>query len=170
MNHTILVAVDIRSTHNVGSLLRTCDGLGIDRVYLCGICPYPLIKDGKDTRLPHIAKRASDTIHKTALGAEESVDWQHYADTKNCLIELKKQGYWVCALEQTPNSVPLVEYKRPKKLALIVGTEVTGLPNEIIKLCDDAIEIPMQGKKESFNVSVAAAIALFWITKDSTTT
>ena len=164
MKKVILVVDNIRSTHNVGSLLRTCDGLGVFHVYLCGITPYPRSGES-DTRLPHIVERLQKDIHKTALGAEESQKWSYVQKTDEILKELKNDGWTIVALEQTNKSVPVTDYLVHTNTVLVVGTEVTGIDEPILKICDLAIDIPMKGKKESLNVSVAAAIALFWITK-----
>ena len=159
---TTLVAVDIRSAHNVGSLFRTCDGFGAD-LFLVGICPRP--RNDDDSRLPFVADKAHKAIAKTALGAEETVNWR-YADT---LLEakniLEKEGYSLVALEQTKKSKDLAAFKPQDKVAIVVGREVEGLTDVELKLCDEAYEIPMKGEKESFNVSVAAGIALYQATK-----
>ena len=155
----VLIVHNVRSAHNVGSLLRTADGLGIDHVYLTGYTPYPALN--KDTRLPHIASKVSLKIHKTALGAEDSVDWSHQEDINDVFELLHEQNFLIAALEQTAGSKNLSQFKPPNKIALLVGSEVTGLPPDVIKAVDVALEIPMQGKKESFNVSVAAAIGLY---------
>lgn len=155
----VVVAHNIRSTYNVGSLLRTCDGLAIDELVLSGYTPYP--KSNGDDRLPHVAERAHRQIQKTALGAEESVKWRHITDLQNALNEYKKKGYLLAALEQIETSQPLNSYEAPDKLVLILGEELSGVNTEILKLCDEYLEIPMLGKKESFNVAQAAAMALY---------
>ncbi len=156
----VLVVANVRSAHNVGSMLRTADGLGIKRVYLCGYTPYPLAK--KDTRLPHISKAADSKIHKTALGAEESVAWIHEDDVKEAISKLKTQKYIIACLEQTPRSLPLPAFRlKNSKIALVVGSEIGGIDDTILKTADICLEIPMSGQKESFNVSLAAAIALY---------
>ena len=159
--HTIVLVVDnVRSTHNVGSLLRTCDGLGIREVYLCGITPYPHMHDS-DPRLPHISTKITKDIHKTALGAEDTVTWHYCASTEQALHLLKKDDYKIIALEQSSKSVPLDTYHVTQKSALVVGPEVTGMTTDTLSLADDVVEIPMHGQKESLNVSVAAGIALY---------
>lgn len=158
----ILIAHNIRSAHNVGSLLRTADGLGIKEVILSGYTPYP--KAPRDKRLPHIASRVDSQIHKTALGAEKSVKWRQTEGLDDVLGDLNANGYMVLALEQTAGSKPLSEFKVGGKLALIVGSEVGGIDPKILKLCDDTAEIPMRGRKESFNVAAAAAMALYHLT------
>ncbi len=159
MRRIVLIVHNVRSTHNVGSILRTADGLGIKMVYLTGYTPYPAT--ASDSRLPHIATRVTAQIHKTALGAEKTVQWQHRDDPIKLIEGLKKSGYLIGALEQTENSTPLPEFKSPGKVSLVVGSEITGLPKHILKLADANLEIPMMGSKESFNVSVATAIALY---------
>lgn len=155
----ILIAHNLRSCHNVGSILRTAEGLGISRVILSGYTPYPLMKN--DSRLPHLGAKIDRQIHKTALGAEKLVKWQHSKDVLLSIKQLQQTGYSVYALEQTPGAALLPEFKPPKKAALVVGREVEGLEQNVIQACDDALEIPMQGKKESFNVGQAVAIALY---------
>jgi 23S rRNA (guanosine2251-2'-O)-methyltransferase len=159
MTDIVLIAHNIRSTHNVGSLFRTADGLGISKLYLTGYTPYPISKN--DSRLPHLAVKSYKQIAKTALGAEDSVAWEHCESINDTLAMLKKAGYAIYALEQTANSILLPGFKSPPKLALIVGREVEGIEEEVIAICDGAIEIPMFGKKESYNVSLAAAMAMY---------
>ncbi len=165
MTNVILIVDNIRSTHNVGSLLRTSDGLGIEHVYLCGITPYPHLGES-ETRLPHIANKLNKDIHKTALGAEESQSWSYIQNTEDIILQLKKENWTIVALEQTNNSTMLTDFNLKQKIAIVAGPEVTGIDKNILKLCDSSVEIPMKGKKESLNVSVAAAIALFWITNN----
>lgn len=129
---------------------------------MSGITPYPL-GDPDDHRLPHIAAKIHKDIHKTALGAEETVLWKYHPSTAHIIKELKAYGWYVCALEQSPNAHDLITFQKEPKVALVVGNEVDGLSPEVLKLCDDILEIEMIGKKESFNVSVAGAMALFWL-------
>ena len=159
MREIILIAHNLRSSHNVGSLLRTADGLGIKTVYLSGYTPYP--KKGNDKRLPHIADKLTKQITKTALGAEDFIDWQHADDVIALIEDLRRQGFQITALEQSPKSVRLTSYNAPNKVAIIVGREVEGIEPEILQAADDIIEIPMYGKKESFNVVQAAAMAMY---------
>lgn len=154
----VLIVHNIRSTYNVGSLLRTADGLGVSHVYLTGYTPYPLLDH--DDRLPHIGRKTAAAINKTALGAEKNVDWSYNPEALAVLEDLIEKGYELVALEQHPDAIPLPEFKPKHKVALLLGEEVAGIQNGLIDLCDTIIEIPMFGKKESFNVSVAAAIAL----------
>lgn len=160
MPELVLIAHNLRSTHNVGSLLRTADGLGVHKVLLTGYTPYPALP-ADDPRLPHIAAKLNRQIHKTALGAEQTVDWRYSENVTTVIGQLKHAGYSVAALEQAPGSIALPDFQSPSKLALIVGREVEGIEPEILHACDITLEIPMYGKKESFNVSVASAIALY---------
>lgn len=155
----VVVAHNIRSTFNVGSLLRTCDGLGVEKVFFCGYTPYPHMKN--DSRLPHISEKLDNQIHKTALGAEKTIAWQHEQDPSVVLEYLKEEGYEIIGLEQINNSVPLHEFITPAKAALVIGEEVHGLEASILAACDRFVEIPMFGHKESFNVAVASAMALY---------
>lgn len=159
MKRLYLIVHNVRSTHNVGSLLRTADGLGIDKVYLTGYTPYP--KKSGDHRLPHLANSVAKRIHKTALGAEKSISWNYQRDIEKLLAKLKTAGWQIAALEQTETAIDLTKFKTEWDTALVVGTEVGGLPVEVIALTDLQLQIPMSGKKESFNVAVAAAIGLY---------
>lgn len=146
---TPLVAVldNVRSLNNVGSVFRTCDAFRVERLYLCGITATPPHRD----------------IHKTALGAEEVVEWQHVADTADCVRELKRQGYKVYAVEQVDDSVMLNRWQAPAgaQVAVVFGNEVEGVQQQVIALCDGSIEIPQCGTKHSLNISCAAAIVLW---------
>ena len=159
MTEIILIAHNIRSTHNVGSLLRTSDGFGVSRVILSGYSPYPATEN--DVRLPHIRDKLTRDIHKTALGAELMVDFEYCDDLPVKLMDLKSNGFCIIGLEQTDSSILLPDYTPPERVALLLGEEVLGIKDELIALCDDIIEIPMRGQKESFNVSVAAGISLY---------
>lgn len=143
----ILLLDNIRSLNNIGAIFRSSDAFRIEKIILCGITATP----------PH------NDIHKTALGAEDSVPWE-YSDNIISTIEiLKNRGYIISALELTTNSISLdkVTILREKKYALIVGNEVKGVQQEVVDLCDMAIEIPQEGTKHSLNVSVATAITLW---------
>lgn len=155
----VVIVHDIRSTHNVGSLLRTAECLGAARVYLTGYSPYPTTPD--DTRLPHIQAKLSQQIHKTALGAEHMVAWEHHEDITAVIRELHANGYVVAALEQASESIDISSWMPPAKVAILLGREVEGVDRAIHALCDITIEIPQYGKKESLNVVQAAAIALY---------
>jgi 23S rRNA (guanosine2251-2'-O)-methyltransferase len=159
MKDIVVIAHDIRSTHNVGSLLRTCEGLGVSKVYFTGYTPYPPAQN--DTRLPHIAQKLGKQIDKTALGAEELVPWTHSDDIATCIVELRRADYTIVGLEQTKHSIALPDFKVAQKLALLLGREVEGITPEVLALCDQLVEIPMFGQKESFNVVQAAAMALY---------
>jgi 23S rRNA (guanosine2251-2'-O)-methyltransferase len=161
MTELVLIAHNLRSSHNVGSLLRTAEGVGVGKVWLTGYSPYPL--SIQDERLPHLGRRTDAQITKTALGAEKLVTWEHTVDIKKVLTDLKAAGFTVAGLEQSPAARRLPDYKPPQKLALIVGREVEGMEPEIAALCDLILEIPMSGRKESFNVVQAAAMALYHV-------
>jgi len=160
MRPLILIAHNIRSCHNAGSLLRTAEGLGVIKVYLTGYTPYPLIEHG-DTRLPHLAQKIDRQINKTALGATQLIAWENRPDIEPLISELRSDGFTVAALEQTAQSLPLPDVRPGRKMALIVGREVEGIEPEVLARCDCAIQIPMYGRKESFNVAAAAAMALY---------
>lgn len=159
MRDIVLIAHNLRSCHNVGSLLRTAEGLGVHKVILSGYTPHPA--HSGDRRLPHETAKIVAQIHKTALGAEELVDWDYHRDVLPVIERLKQQGYTVAALEQAEDAKELHRYHPPQRTALIVGRELEGLEPEILQACDIALEIPMLGKKESFNVVQAAAMGLF---------
>lgn len=159
MRTIYLIAHNIRSTHNVGAMLRTAEGLGLTRVYLTGYTPAPQYVG--DTRLPHLAHKIHKDITKTALGAEATINWTYHADVTTVLSDLKQQGAAIIGLEQDPSSVMLPNYHPPEKIALLLGEEVDGLAPELRATCDTLVEIPMFGHKESFNVSVAAGMALY---------
>lgn len=159
MRDIILIAHDIRSTHNVGSLLRTAECLGVKTVYLTGYSPYP--KTIKDTRLPHLARKIDAQIVKTSLGAEEYLSIITIQSISESVKKLKNDGYKVIGLEQTDESVNIKDFNPTAKIALIVGNERYGVDEETLKLCDQTVEIPMLGKKESLNVVQATAIALY---------
>lgn len=143
----IAVLDNIRSMHNVGSVFRTADAFLIEAICLCGYTPQPPHRD----------------IHKTALGATETVDWLYYADTKDAVADLKQRGYKVYGIEQTVGSMSLEKFKPAagEKLAIVFGNEVEGVQTDVLKLCDGAIEIPQFGMKHSLNISVAAGIVLW---------
>ena len=154
----ILVIHNIRSAHNVGALFRTADGAGADEIILSGYTPLPPKKDAL------YLTDADKALKKTALGAEESVPWRKASSLTKILTDLKKTGYKIVALEQDERSVDYRKYTPGKKVALLVGNEVSGVDKRILKQCDAIIELPMRGKKNSLNVSVAAGIALYQIT------
>lgn len=144
---------NIRSTHNVGSIFRTSDALGISKIFLSGYTPTPLDKFGKPRK----------DIAKVALGAEKSISWEYIKNIKKLIEKLKNERYKVVALEQSKNSVDYKKVKIKNKILFIVGNEVSGVEKNILELCDIVAEIPMGGGKESLNVSVAFGVGLFRI-------
>lgn len=157
MPEIILILHNIRSTHNVGSIFRTAEGFGVKKIILSGYTPHP--QHPGDSRLPHIAQKLTSQIHKTALGAEELVPFEY--QTEPDITGLRSAGYQIIGLEQAPNSIKLGDFEAPDKLALILGEEVAGIPDDLLAHCEAILEIPMVGQKESFNVSVATGIALY---------
>lgn len=157
-----VVAHNIRSTHNIGSIFRTCDGFGVEHIYLSGYSPYPKLED--DTRLPHIAEKATNDIHKTALGAEQNIPFSYIEHIERTLEAFKAHGYTIVGLEQDEKAQNITEYSPHRKIVLLLGEEVEGIPRNLREICDDIVEIPMLGQKESFNVSVAAGIAIYGLT------
>ncbi|GAC1386623.1 MAG: RNA methyltransferase [Candidatus Saccharimonadales bacterium] len=161
MRDVVVIAHDIRSCHNVGSLFRTAEALGARKIYCTGYTPYP--ETLNDTRLPHISRKIQLAIQKTALGADTFLAWEYWQDLASLLAYLKSNKYKIIALEQAPNSVTLTSLKLPDKVALLLGREVEGIASDFLALADVVAEIPMFGKKESLNVVQAAAIALYEI-------
>jgi 23S rRNA (guanosine2251-2'-O)-methyltransferase len=157
MREVIVIAHNIRSTHNVGAIFRTSEGFGVSKIIFSGYTPTPSFPG--DARLPHIAEKLTEQIHKTALGAEAIVPFEHQETP--LLQELKQAGYTIVGLEQAERSHKLPNYSPPQKIALLLGEEVHGIPSDLLGQCDEIIEIPMVGQKESFNVSVATGIALY---------
>ena len=146
-----LILHNIRSNHNVGSIFRTADGAGVSKLWLTGYTPAPLGQ----------FKRVNAEIAKTALGAEQSVEWEKRENILELITELKNLDYKIWALEQNEKSVDYREVKLTGKTALIVGNEVGGVEAEVLNMCDQIIEIPMRGEKESLNVAVATGVAVF---------
>ena len=154
-----VVLDNVRSQNNIGSIFRTSDAFRIEKICLCGICSTPPHRD----------------IHKTALGAEESVAWQYYPTTEECLRSLKADGYTLYAVEQVDDSIKLGECENvgmckcvsgaSAGIAVIFGNEVEGVDERLLPLCDGCLEIPQYGTKHSLNVSCAAAIVLWEISK-----
>jgi len=156
----IVICHNIRSVHNIGSILRTADGFGAQEVIVTGISPYPEVEN--DSRLPHVKLKLTEQIHKTALGAEKTVKVRYQQKLEDAITDCRAQGCQIVALEQSRQSILLNKFNPgSKKIALVLGPEVTGLSSRELELVDAEIEIPMFGKKESFNVSVAAGIALY---------
>lgn len=154
-----LIAHDIRSSHNIGALLRTAECLGVSHVYITGYSPYPA--SNTDTRLPHLAAKIDRQIHKTALGAEKLVPWSRHDDVVTLLTNLADGGYVTAALEQSPSSITLPDYKPPQKIVLLLGREVDGIEPALLDQCQITLEIPQFGQKESLNVVEAASMALY---------
>lgn len=161
MPHIIIIAHNIRSAHNVGSIFRTGEGFGVEKIILSGYTPYPEVDN--DLRLPHIRQRLTRDIHKTALGAETLVPFVYHETLDLACQDIA--GYRLVALEQTDHSTNLRDYTPPEKIALLLGEEVHGIEQDHLAKCEDIVEIPMSGRKESFNVSVACGIALYQLTK-----
>ncbi|HEY5668282.1 MAG TPA: TrmH family RNA methyltransferase [Candidatus Saccharimonadales bacterium] len=159
MSEIVLIAHNLRSCHNVGSLLRTAEGLGVHKVYLTGYTPYPV--HACDVRLPHLSSKIHKQIAKTALGAEETQVWEQSDELTPVLEKLKADGYTIAAIEQASNSTALPSYAAPDKIALLVGREVEGVEPEVLARMNVILEIPMFGKKESFNVVQAAAMGMY---------
>ncbi len=155
----LLIIHDVRSCHNVGSLLRTAEGVGIKKVIFSGLTPYPILPN--DSRLPHISNKLASQISKTALGAEKLLELEHIEDLASLVKQLQAKGYQLVGLEQSVTSVRLNKFQPPAKIALVVGNEVNGLSDADQKLMDTIVEIPMLGQKESFNVVQSAAMALY---------
>lgn len=147
----IIVLDNVRSLNNIGSVFRTSDAFLVETVYLCGITATP----------PNVE------IHKTALGAENSVAWTYYPDTDQAVEELKKNGYTLCAVEQAQNSIMLDEFQldSKKKYAVVLGNEVKGVQQDVVSRCDCCVEIPQYGTKHSLNVSVAAGMVIWEFSK-----
>lgn len=142
-----IVLDNIRSLNNIGSVFRTSDAFLVEAIYLCGITAVP----------PHA------DIHKTALGAENSVNWIYYENTVDAINKLRQEGYTICAIEQVHNSIMLDEFEceASAKYAVILGNEVKGVSQDVVDLCDCCIEIPQLGTKHSLNVSVAGGIVIW---------
>ena len=143
----VVVLDNVRSAHNVGSAFRTADSFKADKVWLCGICAVP----------------PSAEIHKSALGAEDSVSWEHVGDTMEAVRRLKEEGYAIVSIEQTVNSVMLDTFRPEKgrKYALVFGNEVSGVAQEVVDASDFSLEVPQYGTKHSLNVSVTVGVILW---------
>lgn len=143
-----VLAHNIRSLWNVGSLFRTCDGFGVEKLYLTGYTGRPPRKE----------------ITKVALGADEFVPWEHVDEPMRVIEELKKDGWNIVSLEQAEGSISVNDFEPEFPLCLILGSEIAGIRDDLLHESDAVIEIPMIGKKESYNVAVAAGIALYALT------
>lgn len=143
----VMVLDNVRSLNNIGAIFRTCDAFRVAEIMLCGISACP----------------PSPEIHKTALGAEDSVSWRYYPSTLECVAALKAEGYTVACLEQVKGSICLQDFHvdNDRKYAIIAGNEVDGVAPEVVDACDAWIEIPQEGTKHSLNVSVSAGITLW---------
>lgn len=147
----VVIMDNIRSMHNVGSVFRTADGFLIDGIFLCGFTPQPPHRD----------------IHKTALGATETVDWMYFESTLEAVQSLQSKGFKVYGIEQAEGSISLAEFKSAypniaaEPIAFVFGNEVEGVSEDVLAVCDGVIEIPQWGMKHSLNISVAAAIVLW---------
>jgi tRNA G18 (ribose-2'-O)-methylase SpoU len=149
--HIIAILDNVRSLNNVGSVFRTSDALCLEEIYLCGITPTP----------PH------NDIHKTALGAEDSMKWSYHEDTSTIVEKLQKRGYKVYCVEQAEGSTSLIDFKpdNEQAIALVFGNEVKGVQQKVVDISDGCIEIPQFGTKHSLNISVSAGIVLWEATK-----
>ncbi len=154
MIETVIILHNIRSSLNVGSIFRTADGAGVSEVYLTGYTPLPIDRFGREEK----------KIAKTALGAEKSILWKQ-GDISETIRHLKNDGYSIVSIEQVSNSKDYKSFKPKDKTVFIFGNEIEGILSEVLELCDDVIEIPMHGKKESLNVGVTAGIILFHLKK-----
>ena len=143
----IVVLDDVRSMYNIGSVFRTCDSFRVEALYLCGICQTP----------------PSTEIHKTALGAEDSVSWKYFKTTLEAVAELKKEGYQILSIEQVEHSTKLQIFipQEGQRYAVILGNEVKGVHQEVVDISDGCLEIPQLGTKHSMNVSVTAGIIIY---------
>lgn len=148
----MVILENIRSAHNVGSIFRTADGAGVEKIYLLGYTPTPIDRFG----------RTQSEIKKTSLGASETIEWEHITESYTELIKkLQTEGYEIVAVEQNANARTLSGFSVPENVAYIFGNEVDGVSSELLSQADTIVEIPMLGQKESLNVSVAAGIVLY---------
>lgn len=151
----VVILDNIRSVYNVGSIFRTSDALGIDKIFLCGCTPTPTDRFG----------RARYDLAKVALGAEKDIEWEYCTDTKQIIKKLKKENFKIIAVEQDKKSVNFKKVKIKTPFAIVMGNEVSGIDKKTLSLCDVIAEIPMKGNKESLNVSVSFGIAGYQIIK-----
>jgi len=152
----VVVLHNVRSAHNVGSIFRTADAAGVRKIYLCGVTPEPLDRLGKWRK---------DFV-KVSLGSEKTVPWEKYKSSAALVNKLKLDGYYVFAVEQDIKSTPLSQARPKDKMALIMGSEVKGLPPSVLKRANVILEIPMYGAKESLNVAVAFGIVVYSLIKN----
>lgn len=161
----IVVLDDVRSLYNIGSVFRTADAFRVESIYLCGISATPQQAEGA----PLCTVKAQQEIHKTALGAEESVDWKYFPTAIEAVDQLHKDGYEVLAVEQCHGSMMLNDFhpEAGKRYAVILGNEVKGVHQEVIDQCDGCLEIPQYGTKHSLNVSVTGGIIIWSFARSS---
>ncbi len=153
---------DIRSAYNVGSIFRSADCFGVQKVYLSGTTPQPIDRFGRSTSGPQ------KEIAKTALGGEKTVAWEYFLTANDVIKKAKKEGFTIVVVEQGKGSIKpqdFVKENLDKNILLIMGAEVTGVPKDIMKKADHLIEIPMKGEKESLNVSVCAGVIMYELLK-----
>ncbi|MEK7461652.1 MAG: TrmH family RNA methyltransferase [Patescibacteria group bacterium] len=148
---SVIILENLRSIENTASIFRTADGFGVSKIILIGTTPAPIDRFG----------RKRQAFAKVSLGAENTIDWEHRQEIGSIIDNLKKEGFLVIALEQTPHSVDLKSLTKSNKFAIIAGNEVTGVSKKTLGMADVVAEIPMLGQKESLNVSVATGVALF---------
>lgn len=150
----VVVLDNVRSLNNIGSVFRTADAFRLEGIYLCGITATP----------PH------REIHKTALGATESVHWEYREETADAIAELKREGYWIFSVEQAEGAVMLhkVPLQGNQKYAIVFGHEIRGVDQKVVDICDQCIEIPQHGTKHSLNISVAAGIVIWELYRNLT--
>jgi len=150
-NKVTVLLDNVRSMHNVGSVFRTSDAFLVEEIILCGVTPRPPHRD----------------IHKTALGATDTVNWHYESESVSAIQNLKEKGYKIIAIEQVHDSISLSNFSRPidEKTVLVFGNEVQGVSDEVLALCDACIEIPQHGSKHSFNISVSVGIVLWQVTQ-----
>ena len=146
-----LILENIRSAHNVGAMFRTADGAGVDKIFLVGYTPTPIDRFG----------RPQSEIAKTSLGACDEIPWEKLGTSREVVEHLQGEGFIVAAVELTEGSVPLKDFSVPKKVAYLLGNEVTGVEEETMSLCDVVVSLPMLGSKESLNVATTAGIVMY---------
>ena len=152
----VVILPDIRSVHNVGAIFRTCDAVGVSRIILSGYTPTPIDRFG----------RTRSDFAKSALGSEKTVPWEYVESVTRQITKLKKEGFVIIGIEQDESSIDYKKVKIPAKAVFVFGTETTGMTKDLIGQCGVIAEIPMNGMKESLNVSVAAGIVLYrWLDK-----
>ena len=147
----VVVLPDIRSVYNVGAIFRTCDAVGVSKIILTGYTPTPIDRFGRE--------RAD--FAKSALGSEKTVAWEYISDLGSSISSLREQGFTIVGIEQDARSIDYKTLDTKPKMAFVFGTETTGMTPELLNYCDAVVEIPMNGTKESLNVSVAAGIVLY---------